>query len=293
MRLMLHRFILHNGSILDASQPCLAPGQIGLLSGWGVFSTIRVSRGVLFAFDRHFARMRRDAELLRIPFPPDPDSLARNLLRLVDANNAQDATMRVVVVRNRGGLWEGPTEREFDLIAMTADLTNWSETVRLGVAAQARHSESRFAGTKVLSWAFNLTLYEEARVGGFDEVVLLNEAGDVSECTSANIFAVIGEEVRTPPLAAGCLPGVTRGLLLSEIRVPGITVTEAPLTLEDLMDADEIFITSTTRDLLPVESIAGRLVGRRRDVCIRMRDAFRAYVDGCVLAGSGASALQR
>src|SRR6185295_19043717 len=94
---------------------------------------------------------------------------------------------------------------------------------------------------------------------GLDEVVLLNERGEVSECTSANIFAVDadGGRVWTPPLSSGCLAGVTRAVLLEEVRVPGIAIEEKTLLLEDLTAASEIFVTSTTRELLPVASIEG------------------------------------
>ena len=96
----MHRFVLHNEEIRDASDQLLAPGQVGLLSGWGVFSTIRVVQGVLFAFERHWARLTKDAAALRVPLPPHPETVRRNLLKLVDANRAFDSTLRLVVVRN-------------------------------------------------------------------------------------------------------------------------------------------------------------------------------------------------
>src|SRR4029077_2890378 len=115
---------------------------------------------------------------------------------------------------------------------------------------------SEFSGAKVLSWAENLTRYERAHEQGFDEVVLLNERDEVAECTSANLFAVQGDTVYTPPLASGCLPGVTRAVLLEEVQVPGLKIQEKVLGLKDLEAADEVFLTSTTREVLPVLSIA-------------------------------------
>lgn len=284
----MHRHILHNDTIRDASEPCLSPGQVGLLAGWGVFSTIRVCRGVLFAFERHYARMKRDAVNLRVPFPGNASWLEDRLLRLVAANHAQDATLRVAVVRNKGGIWQGPVEREFDLIALTTDLTDWGESVSLGMIRQARHGQSRFRGTKVLSWAFNLTWYEEAHERGFDEVVLLDDSDGVSECTSANIFAASGPQVWTPPLSSGCLPGITRELLLEEVRAPGYHLEEKPLTTADLERADEVFITSTTRDLLPVRSIEGLNIRRSGSACADLRRAFRSYLEHYVEAAHGA-----
>jgi branched-chain amino acid aminotransferase len=254
-----------------------------------VFSTVRVSRGVLFAFERHWARMKKDAANLRVPFPESPEQMHEGLLRLVQANGAENATLRVVVVRNQGGVWQGPVERAFDVIALTTALADWGDEVRLGLVPDARHGTSRFAGTKVTAWGFNLTWYEEAREQNLDEAVLLDANGNVSECTSANIFAVFGQDVVTPPLTTGCLPGVTRDLLLGEITADPYTVSERNLTPADLEAADEIFITSTTRDVLAVESIAGLRIRRRREAAPVLRAALRRYID--VYAESRLAAL--
>jgi branched-chain amino acid aminotransferase len=107
--------------------------------------------------------------------------------------------------------------------------------------------------------------------------VLLNEYGEVSECTSANIFAATEGEVCTPPLDSGCLPGVTRELLLDVVRAPGIKVTERPLKPEDLERADQVFITSTTRDLLPAVFIEGLKVRNERNVVDPLVKALEKY----------------
>jgi branched-chain amino acid aminotransferase len=149
----------------------------------------------------------------------------------------------------------------------------------LGVVAHGRYAQSRFAGAKVTSWGANLTWYEEAHLDGFDEVVLLNENDQVSECTSANIFAALGGEVWTPPLSSGCLPGVTRELLLQEICADGLPVVERDITLGDLERADEVFITSTTRDLLPVVSIAGISIRQGSRACDDLRAHLRRLIE--------------
>ncbi len=276
----MHRYLLHNGKICDSGAVLLSPGQVGLMNGWGVFSTVRVIRGVLFAFERHYRRMRRDAALMRIPFPDSIEEIEKPLLELVEANGAYDATLRVILVRNRGGLWEGPAiSRDFDLIAFTTNLKEWGAGARLGVVPNARFAAWPFAGTKILSWSHNLTWLEEAQSRGLDEVVLLNERGEVSECTSANIFTAEGNQVWTPPLSSGCLPGVTREILLEEIRVPGITIGEKPLRLGDLEKADEVFITSTTRGLLPVLSVEGLKIRQETHTRGPLEEALAAYVD--------------
>lgn len=282
---MIHGSLLHNGQIRGASEPLLSPGQLGVLSGWGVFSTIRVYDGVLFAFERHWARMQHDAGLLHVPFPEDAAEFEANLLKLVEANQAHNSTLRVVVLRNRGGFWEGPgNRRDHDVIALTADVNEWGRAVRLDVVPNARHAASPFAGTKVLSWGQNLTWYEQAHRDHFDEVVLLNERGEVSECTSANIFAAFGNEVATPPLSSGCLPGVTRQVLLSEAHPSDIVVVERTLTLDDLSKADQVFITSTTRELLPVREIKGIAVRNEGRTCQVLQETFSRYIDQYVAA---------
>jgi branched-chain amino acid aminotransferase len=274
----MHRFLLHNDRIQDAHEQSLSAGQIGLLNGWGVFSTLRVAEGVLFAFERHWGRMQRDAAKMHVPFPQDPAQLKSQLLRLVEANSAWNATLRVVVVRNRGGMFEGPDqERDFDVLAFTKDLNPWDSQVRLAMKPHGRHAQNEFSGCKILSWSHNLSWYEEARQRGFDEVVLLNERGEVSECTSANIFAATGGEVSTPPLDSGCLPGVTRELLLDVVRVPGISVVERTLEPAGLERADQVFITSTTRDLLPVSFIEGLDLRNRSGVVDHLVKALEAF----------------
>jgi len=288
----IHRNILHNGVIRDASEPALTAGQLGLLAGWGVFSTLRVVDGALFAWERHWARMTRDAKLLNVAMPPDPDALESDLRRLVEANGHPDCTLRVVVVRNTGGIWQGPTASgaASDVIALTTGTKAWGTSVHLGIQPNARYAAGEFSRAKILSWAQNLRWAERAQEQGWDEVILLNERGWVAECTSANIFAVFGDRVYTPPLSDGCLPGVTREILLTEIEVPGITVAERGLTVESLFQADQVFITSTTRDLLAVREItpvpgAGddsetRALQRRGDVPDRLATAFRAFIAG-------------
>lgn len=274
----MHRFVLHNNNILDAHEKSLSAGQVGLLNGWGVFSTLRVADGVPFAFERHWERMHRDAAKVHVPFPTDPAELKSQVLRLIEANSAWNATLRVMVVRNKGGLYEGPDiERDYDVLAFTKDLSPWGNSVRLALKPNARYAANEFSGCKILSWSHNLTWYEEARTAGFDEVVLLNERGEVSECTSANIFAAYGGEVATPPLGSGCLPGVTRELLLDVVHVPGVKVTERALTPEDLERADQVFITSTTRDLLPAVFIEGLQVRNEGTVVDALVKALEEY----------------
>ena len=276
----IHGHILYNGEVREASESLLRAGQVGLLSGWGVFSTLRVRNGALFAFERHWARMMRDARLLNVAMPGDPRQLERQLMRLAQANGKPDCTLRLVVVRNAGGMWAGNPAGtpESDVIALTADSKDWGHDVRLTVQVNARYAANEFAGAKILSWGANLVWAERAQRQGFDEVILLNEHGRVAECTSANIFAVFGNDVWTPPVSDGCLPGITREVLLNEIHIPGLRIFERGMTIADLEAADEVCITSTTRDLLPVREISGTALGTKAEVRERVTEAFRSFM---------------
>ena len=123
---------------------------------------------------------------------------------------------------------------------------------------------------------------ETAEREGFGEVILLNEREEVAECTSANIFAVIGGKTYTPPLESGPLPGVTRALMLEELEVPDTLVAERVLWLDDLFEADEVFITSTSRELMPVHQIGERRISSGGPgawpVMEKLRAALRSFI---------------
>jgi branched-chain amino acid aminotransferase len=190
-------------------------------------------------------------------------------------------------------MWAGPSNgRASDVIALTSNSKEWGDGVKLAYQREARHAASQFAGAKILSWAMNLTWLESAQARGFDEVILLNERGEVAECTSANIFIADGNQVWTPPLSSGCLPGITREVLLGEVRVPGIRIGEKALMPTDLEMADEVFITSTTRNLLPVMQIEDKNTGRSERARQALTTAFSAFVQKYVANHKAAPATR-
>lgn len=281
----MHRFFLHGNQIKPHTEKVLAAGQVGLMNGWGVFSTLRAKDGVLFEFARHWARIRKDASAIGVALPCSESELEERLHGLLHANHAPNSTVRVVIVRNRGGMWEGDgISEESDLIAFSAPLKEWGESVSLGVQPHARYAACEFSGAKVLSWSTNLTWLERAQARGFDEVLLLNEHGKVSECTSANVFAKFGQDIITPPLSSGCLPGITRQLLLDTIAVEGYHVKEGDLTVQDLLRADASFITSSTRDVRAIRAIEGEPVSQDPAFIESFHTAFNNYLDDYVEA---------
>jgi branched-chain amino acid aminotransferase len=272
--------IVHNGRIQPLQEVQLSPGQAGLLMGWGVFTTLRIYRGVPFAFERHWTRMARDAERLEIPFPFQQDDVRAAVLELARANHRPEGVARVSFVKNHGGLWsqaEGlpPT----DLLVFTRELTRWPAANRLVIEPMGILSGGHYAGAKMLSWVPHAAVLERAHAAGFDDALLINERGQIAECTSANFFVVRAGRVLTPPLTSGCLGGITREILLEIAPGTGIEMQEQELTLDDLPTAEEVFISSTTREVAPVDSISPnwkfQTPGR---ISTLLEDAFQQYV---------------
>lgn len=251
----MHPFVFYNNQIVAANDAIFNAGQVGLLSGWGVFSTLKIHQGIPFALERHWARISRDAKLIHVELPMDLDAVRSGFKQILARNNAVEATARLCIVRSRGGRWEGPNPgAASDWVILTDDLSPWPGSVALQVRENGRHAASPFVGAKTLSWSSNLTMFEDAQRAGFAEAILLNERGEVTECTSANIFAVIDGVTYTPPLSSGLLPGVTREVMLTALA-PELRIQERVLSVDDLLGAEEVFITSSTRELLAVDRI--------------------------------------
>jgi len=255
---LFHRLIFHNDRIVPVDGARLSPGQAGLLNGWGLFTTMRIFQGEAFAYERHWRRLEKDAGRIRLPFRFDPDKVRRHLGELLTANNVVEGTARIYVIHNRIGSWRSDEPMpEVDLILCTSALPAYPEHARLGIAENGRHAASPLAGVKTISWLNNVWHLDEAQRAGWTEVILLNERGEVAECTSANIFCLKDGKIFTPPLSSGCLEGVTRSVLLEIAPRLNVPLSEKTLKVDDLYAADEVFITSTNRSLLGVSEVAG------------------------------------
>jgi branched-chain amino acid aminotransferase len=294
---MIHRYVFHNDRIVDIAQVRLSPGQAGLLSGWGLFTTLRIAQGEPFAFERHWRRLEKDAARTRVPFPFDAARVREHLRELLRANEVGEGTARVYVVYNKVSFWQSDeTFPQVDLLLYTAGLPGYREPARLGLREHGRHAASPLAGVKVTSWLNNVWNLYEAQQGGWDEAVLLNERGEVAECTAANIFCARGGKVFTPPLSSGCLEGVTRGVLLEIGPAAGVPFVEQALRPEDLFAADEVFISSTNRSLLGVGEISGHTIGARAGVAApgpltqKLEKLFAAHIAEYVARAAKAAA---
>lgn len=291
---MIHHFVFHNDRVLPVESVRLSPGQAGLLNGWGLFTTIRIHDGIPFAFERHWSRLERDAERTHCPFPFVAEAVRGQLALLLEANTVREGAARIYAIYNQVGFWRSNENfPRVDLLLCSADLPSYREPSRLGLREFGRYASSPLAGVKVLSWLDNVWNYYEAQQAGFDEVVLLNERGEVAECTAANIFCVRGGRVATPPLSSGCLSGITRSVLLEIGASVGVEVKEAVLRPEDLYAADEVFISSTNRSMLGVTEINGhQIASAPGPVTLKMENAFGEYVKRYI-AGKSAAAPGR
>jgi len=282
---VIHRFVFHNDEVKPVEKSRWSPGQAGLICGWGLFTTVRIVRGEAFAYERHWRRLEKDAALIRLPMIYTGARVRVQLQELIRTNKVKDGCARIYVVWNTVGSWRSDEKMpEVDLVITTADLPHYPEMVRLALREHGRHAASPLAGVKTISWLDSVWAAEEAKREGYDEVVLLNERGEVSECTAANIFVVRNDKVVTPPLSSGCLEGVTRGVLMEIAAEAGTTVVEQTLRPDDLYAAEEVFITSTNRNVIGVKEIAGRVTGAgvTGELTKKLDETFEAYLNDYV-----------
>lgn len=245
-----------NGEITDLDVPLIGLLDHGFTVGDGVFETMRTTpSGDAFALTRHIERLRRSAAGLGL-IPPDPDEVAVAVRSVLAANpNADLSNGRVRVTFTSGhgplGSDRGPGPQTLAVVFQPGK--PWPETTTVAVPPWPRNERSPLVGLKTTSYAENAVALAWAKERGFSEAVLGNLAGDLCEGTGSNVFVVIDGQALTPSLESGCLNGITRQLVMEWGDVP-----ERDLPLQILNTADEVFITSSTRDVHPVVAVGDR-----------------------------------
>ena len=277
---VIHDHIFHNDTLIPIEKARLSPGQGGLICGYGLFTTLRIVRGEAFAYERHWRRLEKDAGIVHLPMPYTGAKVRVHLHEVIRGNRVTEGCARIYLVQNNVGYWRSDEAvPDVDLIITTADMPAYREGVRLALREHGRHAASALCSVKAISWMDNVWSLAESTRGGFGEVVLLNERGEVAECTSANIFAVKDGKVFTPPLNSGCLEGVTRAILFEIAPEAGVAIVQQTLRPEDLYSADEVFISSTNRNVISVAEIAGhRIATSHGPLTKQLNDLFAAYV---------------
>lgn len=257
-RLLVDRMdslVYHNDRVLDLTEAAVAPTIAGLLYGWGLFTTLRIYDGRAFAFDYHWERLLRHSEKARVPVPLDVEGARRALNDLIAANSVEQGRARITALKGEAGSWRGASARESDLLIFTsAEAFRPSPNLALTLSPYRLLSGGPLANVKRTAMIENLLAFEEARARGFDEAVMFNERGEIVSATTANIFWVQGDEVFTPSLATGCIAGVTRRLVHEIATKYSLHVVEGSFTTQRLLEAREIFLTSTAREIAIVSN---------------------------------------
>ena len=238
-----------NGGLLEATTPIALATDHGFQLGDGIFDTLAIRDSRPVFLDRHLRRLRNGLERLEIVGTPTDLELRDAVDLLIEVEGLERARMRLTITPGPGSSLRDRGSRPLTVITSGPLLENPS-SVSLCAVGWTRNERSPLCGIKSTSWGENATILRFARSRGFDNAVLCDTAGRVSECTTANLFAVIDDQVLTPPLSTGCLPGITREVLLER----GVAIEEA-LRPDDLRNATEVFITSSTTGVVPVDRI--------------------------------------
>jgi branched-chain amino acid aminotransferase len=262
-----------NGRITGDRDAVVSVFDHGLLYGEGIYETLRTYRGGLFLYERHMRRLRNSARMIDLPLPFSDAQLAsqiRDTMAAADLDGSE-AYIRVLVTRGIGDLTYDPraTPVPSVIIIVKTQVDPTPEDFERGVGVVIvdvirNHPETvnpMIKSNNLLNSA--LAAQQAIRRGAF-EGIMRNYHGDLSECTTANLFIVKDGVALTPPLASGLLPGITREFLFEIGKEIGVDVREVVLRDDDLFSADEAFLTSTTREAVPIVTVDDRAIGSGR-----------------------------
>jgi branched-chain amino acid aminotransferase len=257
-----------NGKLLDKSDAKISVYDHGLLYGDGVFEGIRVYSGTVFRLRQHIDRLYDSARAIALEIPIARNEMIDAVNNTVRANNKRDGYIRLVVTRGAGTLGLDPRKTsEPQVIIIVDDISMYPQELydnglEIVTASTIRnHPAATNPRIKSLNYLNNILAKMEGIRAGCLEALMLNHKGEVAECTGDNIFLVKHGLLRTPPLDAGILEGVTRNAVIELARADGIVVQEMSLTRHDVYTADECFLTGTAAEVIPVVKIDGRLIG--------------------------------
>jgi branched-chain amino acid aminotransferase len=242
-----------DGAIVDEAEAKVSVFDHGLTVGDGVFETLKIIGGRPFALRRHVERLRRSARGLGLDVPLADTRLRDAIDDVLAAAALTAARLRITVTGGIAPPGSGRGAAGPTVILAVAPLDPWEPDTVAVTVPWPRNERSAVAGLKTTSYAENVVALAEAHKQGASEAILPNLAGNLCEGTGTNVFAVVGGRLLTPPLSAGCLAGVTRALLLEQL--PDADEDDIPMAA--LAAADEVLLTSSTRDVQPVRMLDG------------------------------------
>lgn len=277
-----------NGRICAEHEATISVFDHGFLYGEGVYETLRTYNGRLFLFERHMRRLSQSARLIDLTLPFTAEELAARIAETTAAAklDGREAYARVLVTRGTGELTYDlkatPEPSYVIIVKPLAELAAEIYERGVGVAlvdVVRNHPQSVNPMIKSNNLLNQALAAQQALKRGAFEAVMRNYRGELTECATSNLFVVRDGAALTPPIECGLLPGITREILFEIGRDAGIEVREQVLRDADLFEADEAFLTSTTREVLPIVSADAQPIGDGRPgaVTLQLLKLFRAY----------------
>ena len=273
-----------DGKYVPSEEAKVSVFDHGLLYGDGVFEGIRVYNGRIFRLDQHLDRLFNSAKAIMLQIPLTREHLVEACCETCRQNKLKDGYIRLVVTRGVGYLGLNPFRCKNPTVFIIADRIELypEEVYRKGLklitaSTQRTNPAAMSPSIKSLNYLNNILAKIEAVNAGTFEAIMLNAQGHVAECTGDNIFIVRGGKLETPPVSAGALIGITRQVVIELAAKRKIAVGEPNLTRYDLSTADEVFLTGTAAEIVPVSSIDGRIIGSGRPgrLTLKLTEDFR------------------
>lgn len=267
-----------NGELVDPTGPSVSALDHSVTVGDGVFETAKIDAGRPFALTRHHRRLERSAAGLGLP-PLDLPFIDKGIGAVLDGPEIDFGRLRYSVTGGIGPLGSDRDGASLTYIVLAAPQPRPPASGALTVVPWTRNERSAIVGLKTTSYAENVVALARARAAGAVEAVFANTRGELCECTGSNVFVVVDGVVLTPPAESGLLLGITRELVIEWGRAAGIDVREEALPLEVLQSADEVFITSSTKDVLPIHRVDERDLPAERPVTAELQRVFRSNAE--------------
>jgi branched-chain amino acid aminotransferase len=276
-----------NGQLVNKADAKVSVYDHGLLYGDGIFEGIRIYSGKVFRLHEHVERLYESARHILLEIPISPQKMVEEVLRTVEANRKHDGYIRLVVTRGVGELGIDPNKCERpEIIIIVDDISLYptrlyEEGMEIITSSYIRcHPNTISPRVKSLNYLNNILAKMEATRAGCPEALMLNHVGEVAECTADNIFLVKHGLLRTPPITAGILEGITRNSVIELAQAAGITVQEIALTRHDVYAADELFLTGTGAEIVPVVKVDARPIGAGRPgpITKQLRERYQVLV---------------
>ena len=276
-----------DGQLLPREQARVSVYDHGLLYGDGVFEGIRVYNSKIFKAQAHVRRLFDCAKAIRLDIPYTPDQLIACIEQTFRANHFVDCYVRLVVTRGEGDLGIDPRKSARPSVICICDKIAVfpPELYEKGIPVitsswMRNHPNATPPRIKSLNYLNNVLAKIEANDAGVPEAIMLNHLGNVAECTADNIFVVRDGVIRTPAADQGILEGITRGVILELCQKHQIPCHETIVQRQDLYIADEMFVTGTGAEVMPVTKVDGRVIGQGHagPITRRLMEAFHAFV---------------